>query len=1193
MEDYPEELRTPPVSLIALAGCPDLHSHISSHLHSEQPPINTLALPDLSKISLLLSSTKNHSAPSDPSSTSTAGIIKRDWLQKHRTKVPAVIAASFSSDHVSGDPAQWLQLCSDLETLKVLVRPKNIKLVLIVVQSTSNDDISEDRVIALRKRAELDSKYFIIFNPSDSTQFKQSINKLTTIFAELANTYYRDEGRRIKTRVEKKSFNSNELNVRYCFKVAVYAEFRRDWVEALKFYEDAYNILREMSGAANRIPVIQRLVELKIVAEQLHFKISTLLLHGGKVPEAVLWFRQHVGSYKKRLGPAEAIFVHWEWMSRQFLVFAELLETSSKTTHGNFSQASGTPNGNLTEWETQPAYYYQLAGNYLKEKQTSFELTVSMFPTADEIDGSTEAVAPYIYVGQFARLLEQGDAVIMQPLTDEEYVRYAITEGKKCQDSFEIIALHKKAHETYVNLKARRMASLCGFQMGKEYFAVDDLSNAKQFLDGVAALYRQEGWATLLWDVLGFLRECSRKSGAVKDFVEYSLEMAALPVSSGTGVQSFRSKECGPAGLASVARKETIHKEVFQLVGGETVDDDKSVLKVNRDNPLHLEIDPVSPLRIVLLASVAFHEQMIKPGVPTFVSLSLLSQLPLTVDINQLEMQFNQSECNFIILSSHNPPSTPPSNGKQGCHVETAPSLTLLPNKWLRLTYAITPEKSGKLECIYVVAKMGPHFTVCCSAESPASMDDLPLWKFEDRVETFPIKNPVLALSGQKVTQVEELDPQVDLILGATGPALIGECFIVPVTVVSKGHSIYSGELKINLVDVKGGGLFSPRAAEPLSTENHHVELLGVNVPEGKDDSQTAVDEIKKIQQSFGLMSVPVLQNGESWFCKLEIKWHRAKPIMLFVSLGYSPEETETSSQKVHIHKSLQIEGKNAMLISHHFVPPFRQDPLLLSTLKPVQDSHQQTLLPLNETSILIVSAKNCSEVPLQLHSIAIEADDDNGKSFKLQSGGGVLLGPAYLMPREEFRKVFTIIPEAGSSKLNLGSASLKWRRNFQIEDQPQSHSKSNPSLEAAWVLTKHKLPDVNVELSPLILCLECPPYGILGDPFTLLVKIRNPTKLLQEVKFSLADAQSFVLSGSHSDTVYVLPKSEHVLGYKVVPLASGLQQLPRATITSARYSAGYQPSTAASSVFVFPSQPHFKMTDIGGEKEVESVAAE
>jgi hypothetical protein len=99
------------------------------------------------------------------------------------------------------------------------------------------------------------------------------------------------------------------------------------------------------------------------------------------------------------------------------------------------------------------------------------------------------------------------------------------------------------------------------------------------------------------------------------------------------------------------------------------------------------------------------------------------------------------------------------------------------------------------------------------------------------------------------------------------------------------------------------------------------------------------------------------------------------------------------------------------------------------------------------------------------------------------------------------------------------------------------------------------------------------------------LIKIRNQTRLLQEVKFSLADAQSFVLSGSHSDTVFVLPKSEHTLSYKLVPLASGSQQLPRVTVTSARYSATFQPAIAASTVFIFPSKPHFTTTDMGDNK--------
>ena len=114
MEEYPGELRTPPVALAALVGCPELHSRITSHLHAEQPPINALALPDFSIITLFARTPKENAGPGRP----VDGILKRDWLSKHRTKIPAVVAALFSSDHISGDPAQWLQVCTDLENLK-------------------------------------------------------------------------------------------------------------------------------------------------------------------------------------------------------------------------------------------------------------------------------------------------------------------------------------------------------------------------------------------------------------------------------------------------------------------------------------------------------------------------------------------------------------------------------------------------------------------------------------------------------------------------------------------------------------------------------------------------------------------------------------------------------------------------------------------------------------------------------------------------------------------------------------------------------------------------------------------------------------------------------------------------------------------------------------------------------------------
>lgn len=115
----------------------------------------------------------------------------------------------------------------------------------------------------------------------------------------------------------------------------------------------------QMIATSTRLPPIQRLVEIKTVAEQLHFKISTLLLHGGKVVEAITWFHQHNASYKRLVGEPEVNFLHWEWLSRQFLVFGELLETSSASIQSTSSPVLGATD-RVSEWELSSAYYYQV-----------------------------------------------------------------------------------------------------------------------------------------------------------------------------------------------------------------------------------------------------------------------------------------------------------------------------------------------------------------------------------------------------------------------------------------------------------------------------------------------------------------------------------------------------------------------------------------------------------------------------------------------------------------------------------------------------------------------------------------------------------------------------------------------------------------------------------------------------------------
>ncbi|CAA6661611.1 unnamed protein product [Spirodela intermedia] len=1106
MEEYAEELRTPPVALVSLVGMPELHQTISASLHSEQPPINTLALPDFGKISIIAPKVKE----AVDSGQSAAGILKREWLAKHRTRVPAVVAALFSSDGVTGDPAQWLQVCTILKT--AVVRGRNIKLVVVIVQSSLRDEVSDDHMTALKKRGEIDSKYITTFLLSDTLEKRKSLQRLAAMFAELSNTYYREEGRRIKTRIEKKSWNCAELHIRYCFKVAVFAEFRRDWAEALRFYNDAYGGLHETDCSSfmsrcwgtNKIAPIQRLVEIKTVAEYLHFKVSTLLLHGGKVDEAIKWFHKHIASCERLVGLPEVAFLHWEWMSRQFLVFAELLETSSAVIPSSVSANSGASGATLTEWDFQPAYYYQMSAHYLRKKKDSLEASLSAPETSEWRNPSEstalESIVPSIFVGQFSRVLEEGDLLTTLPVADAEYASYALAEAKRFQDSFEIIALYRKASESFTASKATRMASFCSNRMAREYYDTGDFTNAKRILDDIVGLYRRERWVALLWEALGYLRECSRKLGLLKEFAEYSLEMAALPLTE------------APNG------------------GG-----------LSQRGVIQEEVDAVSPLRTVFLASVAFHDQSVKPGAPATLTLSLLSRLPQPVEIDQLEIQFNQPACNFTLSSS----------------------------TWLRLTHEIQSGQSGKLECLSVAARIAPWCRIRCQADSPASMEASPSpsphWKMLDEVQNSSTGDPILSAAGQKIIQIEEPDPQVDLILASSGPALVGEIFSVPVSVISRGHSVFSGELKINLVDAKGGGLITPREAEAAAGDGHHVELLAVSGTGEEEDD----DDIKRIRHSFGLVAVPTLAAGESWSGKLEIKWHRPRTVMLYVSLGYSTSSGDgggSAGQRVNVHRNLQIEGKTPLVLNHRFISPFRCEPLLVSKLRRRPDGGgggggdpTTVSLPQSEATVLIVSALNCCDVPLRCVSLSVEdPDGGGGGGAAVQAAvrhGAAAIASEVVAPGEEFKQFFSVVPPSESPGLELG------------------HRRGGGADSA--VVVRQKLPEVKVEKPPLVVKLEFPPYAVLGDPLTFHVKVQNQTSFLQEIKYSLGDSQSFVFSGPHQDKASVLPRSEHVVSHKVVPLGSGPQRLPHVNVTAVRYSAKVSASAAASTVFVFPSPPH------------------
>ncbi|KAJ7556794.1 hypothetical protein O6H91_05G099000 [Diphasiastrum complanatum] len=1227
MEDYPEELRTPPVTLVALVGLPEFHSAISLFLHTEQPPINTLALPDFSNVTAI--GGKERKAI-DARMPPPVGILKADWLLKHRTRVPAVLAVLFDREQVYGDPAQWLQVCTHLDNIKNVIRGRNIKLVMVIVQPTLHGDMNEDRLVAFRKRAEVDSRNCLTFISHDPTELKRSLSRLGSVLGELSTNFYREEGRRVKLRIDKRSYSSLDLSVRYNFKVAVYAEFRRDWVAALKFYETAYTQLQEVVTTPIQLLPLQRIIELKGVAEQIHFKVATLLLHSGKESEAVKWFKQHIAYYKHLIGPPDGAFMHWAWISRQFHVFAELLQTSFGSGPPTLVSNTTLSGLTVTDRELQPGYYYQVAAVYMARRRYSFESALTTFEAfedaeaADMLDGPAEEIGPPLYIGQAPRLLSP---------TPAEYLRHAVVMEKNYSHSRAAINLLTKAHEQYKLIQASRTIYQLGSEMAREYFNARDYANAKHLFDTVAGMYRKESWVALLGACLGYLRECARQLGLLKEFVEYTLELAALPVrtdSNETQLSTF-TVLVGPAGPLGQFQRVQVQKEIMDVLQEKQnvlpAREGDVGLALSESHPLLLEVDLLSPLRAVLSVCVAFHEQTIKPGEKTQCTIALLTHMPLPLMITKLEILFNQPECNVVLWNDSNVDRLVDSFQERQDGVlkdKIGYNLELQPYKWKRFTIDLIAGQSGRLECLTATAHIGPHATICCQVESPATRESIPLWIFEPGFDLLPFMDIDLAFLGQKVTQVEEPEALIDVTINTSSAGLVGELFSVPISLKSRGHAINQGELEVYISTYSASGSLEAQPSSPIDpVVAAPAELLILGNPRSDSLSQTALDGdaniLQKVTGPIKIASVPVDQGCS---IPLYVRWFEAQSITLVVSLSYAAEDSmerkDLAPHRFWLQRNIQLECEEPLRVSHHFTAPYRRDLLLPDSLsnEKTSSSSKAVVLPSNERSMLVVTAKNICSTSISLLSVEIEEKDKSAcqiniaKQASLQAKVHIQAGllnemsseresvelpsktskgssvSIELLPGETFTQLFWVHPAIISNSLDLGVICCTWKRKQEQETKVSEEvdiigmkslsllkEGDGCCLDFPWSVTSRvQMSAVSVEETPLVLMLDCPPYALLGVPFLLFFRIHNRTRALQEVKFSVLDAQGFLFSGASRDLISVLPLSTHIVSLKLVPLASGIQQLPQITLSASRFSASFQPSPSSTQIFVFPS---------------------
>eukprot|EP00850_Spirogloea_muscicola_P017600 SM000153S01589 [mRNA] locus=s153:65187:74651:- [translate_table: standard] len=1127
-----------------------------------------------------------------------------------RARSPAVLALLLPRDRIFySDATLWAAVCSQVDSVKQLLLGRNTRMIVLMTQATLAGEVNEDRLSALRKRAEVEARACLQFVTDDPGELKRSLTRFAAAAAENASQFYRDEAKRLKGRMDRKARLHPDLAVRYDFKAAVLAEFLRDWVSALKHYEFAYSMLLENLKARPAPPPVQRMVEVRAVAGQLHFKICTLLLHSSREAEAVRRQRAHVAYFQARIGPPDGSFLHWAWLSNQYKVFAELVQQRLASGLPPLPVARGPAGTAVTDRELQPAYYYQMAGQYAIQKQRSFEAELAtseafgLIDTEDVLSGSSEALAPPLYVGQSSRLVNRGPKLEMQRATEAEFVRHALlVERLVSPPHAAALALLTRAHEEYRKAgHASRAIFALGTVMARLYWQARDFASCRRLLDSVASVYRREAWVALLAANLHNLRACCRHLGLIKDYVEYTLELAALPLPD-SQFQGLASALFSPEASQDDLSTSSVQRGIFDLLQGGVVPacgDGQAELRLDSSGPpLEVVTQGRGPLRGALVAAAYFMDQSAQLGKAARLTLALLTHLPLPLRLSHLSLAFSSRDCESTLVGlepqgrvaeNTDGISEAPGQEQKGMFDSEATGGTevvVCPREWLLLHYDVTAHQGGLLDCLGVVACIGPHASISWQVDAFGAVlgEEVALpWATEAAAPHLPALRLELASEGHRAVQVEEPRPLVDVILDCAGPGLVGECLPARVGVASRGHSVLGGELRLALAP-----LAEAAATEPARTSG---ETLPIRILVRDDSGNGAA----VLRDSPSILAVPDIAAGGQWFSDVYLRWQEPIGVRLTASITYTAADSEEGGghgRRFEAQKSMHAQCEDALLASCRLVAPCRQASLLPGAAAASVAGGSSEALAIEEPCTLVATVRSGASTPITLLSVCFEEADpascsvvpagsgsdhdaSNELGWDLLKGGGSMAG-VELAQEATFVRLFNVTALVASPHLLLGSLILRWRRA-----QPTAAlgcSGNGGGGQPSEVVTMRvKVPPVLTEAACLTATLVTPDLALLGRPFHASMTIANNTPLLQEVAFSVADSGSFLFAGARTGTISILPHSSHNLPLCLVPLTSGMLALPQLQLHATRYRAAFRASQDSSKLFAHPSVPASK----------------
>eukprot|EP01027_Heterolobosea_sp_BB2_P004386 GEZU01006699.1.p1 GENE.GEZU01006699.1~~GEZU01006699.1.p1 ORF type:complete len:1421 (-),score=302.07 GEZU01006699.1:215-4477(-) len=1183
MDQYPKELTRDPVAVIALVGLTSLHPNIIETVKSStkcETPLNFLSLESENDVRR-----KKDKRPFE--GYKPAGILKSDWLRKYQEVIPACIVLLNQFDLDTDWRVQESTILGTIEKLKSKIRTRGTRLILCLVSNKSpamrqqqpittptspsnsnNQPTLEDFLNGLKKKCDLETKSSIItFSTQEPTS---SARKIEKAISELYTLFYKDEIKRVKKyKNEVSKINQPGLLVRHRFKLAYWSEVLRDTNRAEKYYDQAYESLKEVSRKDYSE------TEIKNVGDWINFKICKLKLlvsDTRQVEPAVKRFLAHIHWFTKYPGEPELLFEHYALIYKQYRMFGEMLERMSK------NQLSPT------DRYQNPGYYYQAAASAATtRKKCAQGLCEPHRANIEKLTASDPSIlsnenredAP-LYVGQRGNF-EGATPVLVQQMKERIFMRECAKE-LKFDHSAVIIDMLNKAYEHFKKHDLSRMILYIASCMAEEYFSSQKYDVAKRFLDRIAKSYKKEMWTDILTLISQRSLECAKHLNLPKDYIEHALELISSEM--GTAVEARRSLLNQILTFVETPANTTLPFAPLQA-------------------PLQydLEHDHIS-----LRCKVQFSKPHMSVYDTVLFTVQITSRAPDDIRFHRLQVTFSDSNYNISIAEGEKIPV--PTTLKQGTDDKpgklaqgselAAPQESnnnstkdnggevinlLVPGNEVPayFSFPLVIKENKDLECLSVSLQLGSSSTSSLQLR----------WKYTDNkhfkalLNDYNFRHEVGSgdFVERPVIRVNAPQPNLTCSFVHLPPALINEYYSFGIVLQSNTDHILQGSLTLfpteNVVfydskfartEVFNFGEIQPHMTHKIpihlrcSTPGVKELRLLITYKTTLFNNNLTVDETFNVwaqypfDAQFRFMSTRGCSNSTSIYQIVpnNIAAFLEKTTdtgLTFAKISFSPADSlkaATSGTEVKTRYNEGFAWNEPILLFTSLVcnTPY---PVILKSIE------------LETSNVFVCETDKRIDVSNNAHFEleGVRTDSVNGKVIR----------KTVLEHHDAYSFNHTLLPvptSPGTLETSPGTMIITCER----------YTKQGEPVEKRDVIFKFPLPPLTLYDAMLVALYDFPPEGVMGAPMPVTLTILNNTILVQEVHVSVRDSEAFFFAGSAEVTVSILPNETRVLRYTMIPVLSGHVSFPQFVITAKRNDTHVLHPDEKWSIFVRPDTP-------------------